>query len=324
MKRICSNARCHVDDGESCPLGHVDYSNQCPEYCSGQKPREPQAGSAKTQAVSASTHLPWSGSALGLDDLIHLLPRGRSIVIGVLGAHDAGKTTLLTGSYLQILQGQLIAGASFAGSRTLGAWEALAAWTRFSDATHPASFPPHTSRGTGRIPGLLHLALRGSGDEHRDILLTDAPGEWFSRWAIQEDTDGSEGARWIQARSDAFLVFADCKRLCGEARGEARKDTRELIERLGKHVGKRPTTLVWSKADHQPREGIRNAIRRALNENIPHANEIETSTNHPIQLLHALEQVLQPAWTPPRADPLAEPVVQRHPFGAFRGSYAHA
>ena len=268
--------------------------------------------------------MPWSGSALGLVDLANLVPRGRPIVIGVVGAHDSGKTTLLTGSYLQLLRGRTLGNAHFAGSRSLGAWESLAAWMRFDDAARPPSFPPHTPRGTTRVPGLLHLALRGHAGEHRDLLLTDAPGEWFTRWATREQAPDAAGARWVAQHADAFLVLADCQRLVGPERGAARQVVRELIERLGHRAGHRPTVLVWSKDDYQPLGAAREAIRAALRESLPHATEASTSASRPASLLSPLEEALRTAWSPPAAAPIEEPVVGHLPFAAFRGANAHA
>ncbi|WP_207217720.1 MULTISPECIES: TRAFAC clade GTPase domain-containing protein [Sorangium] len=258
-------------------------------------------------------------------DLANLTPRARTILVGVLGAHDAGKTTLLTGNYLRLIRGETLAGARFAGSRTLGAWESLAAWTRFDDAARLPSFPPHTPRGTARVPGLLHLALRSSADELRDVLLTDAPGEWFSRWSTKENAPDAEGARWIARNADAFLVLADCERLCQPGRGSSRNDIRKLLERLGNHVRSRPTVLVWAKADFRPSDGIREAIRDALGSRIPHAKEVEATTNRVESLADALETALAPAWSGPTARPITVPILQHEPFTVFRGSpHAHA
>lgn len=318
MKRRCSNPNCFVDDEEACALG-IRVPAECPLW-SGSEPRAEVAPSAALTAA----RVPWSGSALGLSDLTNLVPRGRSILIGVLGAHDAGKTTLLTGNYLQLLRGHTLAGARFAGSRTLGAWESLAAWVRFDDAARPPSFPPHTPRGTSRVPGLLHLALRGPQDEFRDVLLTDAPGEWFTSWAIREDAPDAEGARWIARHADAFLVLADCVRLRGAERGQARNDIRQLLERLSNHVASKPTVLVWAKADQAPPDGIRGAIRRVLKELIPHATEVDSSAARLETIARALEAALGPAWVPPRARPVDEPIVQHLPFAAFRGARARS
>ncbi len=37
----------------------------------------------------------------------------------------------------------------------------------------------------------------------------------------------------------------------------------------------------------------------------------------------ALEEVLRPAWTPQRALPMVEPIIEHSPFAAFRGHHAH-
>ncbi|WP_141621405.1 GTPase domain-containing protein [Myxococcus sp. AB024B] len=318
MKGRCSNSQCFVHDGEACALGHLRHA-ECSSWTTTESKVEATASPSVTSA-----RVPWSGSALGLADLSNLVSRGRSILVGMLGAHDAGKTTLLVGNYLQLLRGRTLAEARFAGSRTLGAWESLAAWTRFDDAARPPSFPPHTPRGTSRVPGLLHLALRDPKEDLRDLLLTDAPGEWFTRWSIQEDAPDAEGARWIVRHADAFMVLADSARLSGPTRGQARNEVRQLLERLGNHVDGRPTVLVWSKADHKPGEVIREALRRALDEHIPHATQVECSTESGESLATALDAAVRDAWTPARASPVLEPVLQHQPFAVFRGTRAHS
>ena len=318
MMTRCSQVNCFAHAGEACWDGARDHT-RCPFWSAGETSSE-----AVPESAPASVRVPWSGGALGLTDLVNLSAQGRMILIGVLGAQDTGKTTLLLGNYLELLRGGRLADASFAASRTLHAWESLAAWVRFDDAARRPSFPPHTPRGTSRVPGLLHVGLRGRQDELRDVLLTDAPGEWFTRWAIQEDAPDAEGARWIVERADAFLVLADCERLAGSQRGPARNNIRQLLERLGNHARDRPTTLVWSKADHPPNAGIRAQIRRALNECIPHASEVESTTTDRRTLVGALESVLSLAWSPPRARAVTEPVLEHHPFAAFRGHHAHS
>jgi len=321
MSERCTNPNCFVHDGEVCYLGEMEHGQ-----CASWSATTPETESDTAIHTATSARVPWSGSALGLADMANLSPRGRTILIGVLGAHDAGKTTLLTGNYLQLMQGQSLANARFAGSRTLGAWEALAAWTRFDDAARPPTFPPHTPRGTSRVPGLLHLALRNAEGEFRDVLLTDAPGEWFTRWAIKEDAPEAEGARWLVRNADAFLVFADCNRLAtsNPKRGTARNELRQLLERLGNHVGDRPTALVWAKDDIEPNAEIRTAILQVLAKQIPHALEVNSSTNQPASLTKAMEAVLCPAWSPQRASHIVEPILHQQPFSAFRGSHAHA
>jgi hypothetical protein len=320
MNKHCSNPNCFAHDGETCHLGEMDHT-----HCASWTTPNTEELSTENASSTISARVPWSGSALGLADLANLTPRGRSILVGVLGAHDAGKTTLLTGNYLQLLRGNSLLDAQFAGSQTLGAWESLAAWTRFDDAARPPSFPPHTPRGTSRVPGLLHIALRNAQNEFRDVLLTDAPGEWFTKWAINENAHDAEGAKWSIHHADAFLVFADCQRLAptNPKRGTARNELRQLLERLSNHVEKRPTALIWAKADIEPHPDIKTAIQQALKQQIPHAVEVESTTTQPESLIKALESVLRPTWTPSCALPITEPVVLHQSFTAFRGHYAY-
>lgn len=321
MTKRCSNPNCYVHEGESCVDGHLGYLTECEHYRSGvadKKIKEDQ-----TTPIVSGARVPWSGSTLGLADLITLLPRARSILVGVLGAHDAGKTTLLLGNYLNCLRGSAIAEGEFCGSWTLGAWEALAAWSRFDDAARKPHFPPHTPRGTSRAPGLLHLALRRKDQSFRDVLLSDAPGEWFTRWAINENAPDAEGARWTVEHSDTFLVIADCDRLSGPERGSARTDLRQLLERLSGYVGTRPVVLVWTKTDKKPlaelTPGIRDSIQRALREAIPHAIEMTTTVSHPESLTDVVSSAVNSVWESDRCRPLLEPVLHHQPFSAFRG-----
>jgi len=318
MTKRCSNPNCFVHEGESCVDGHMNPT-ECEHYRTGVTDKT----TSQVVPIESSARVPWSGATLGLADLITLLPRARSILVGVLGAHDAGKTTLLLGNYLNCIRGSSIANGEFCGSWTLGAWESLAAWSRFDDAARSPHFPPHTPRGTSRAPGLLHLALRRQDQSIRDLLLSDAPGEWFTRWAVSENAPDAEGARWTVENADTFLVVADCERLSGQERGAARNDLRQLLERLGGHLGKRPVVLVWTKTDKKGLEelapGIRDSVQRALYECTPHATEVTTTVSRPESLTEALSVALESVWSPDRCSPLTEPVLHHQPFSAFRG-----
>lgn len=316
MSGRCGNPNCFAHEGEGCALGEIPHT-ACARW-RGQDAPEAAAPATETSHVS----VPWSGSALGLADLAHLTPRGRHILIGVLGAHDAGKTTLLTGAYLQLLRGQRIGEFHFAGSRTLGAWESLAAHTRFDDPIKGSAFPPHTPRGTQRVPGLLHLALRNQQDEHRDVFFTDAPGEWFTRWAINKQAPEAEGARWTAQHADAFMVFADCERLSGSQCGNARRETRQLIERLSNSALREPVLLIWAKSDCLPDEAVQSAVRTTLNQRIPHAREFSTSVKDLKTLSDALAEVIGRVWYAPVTASVSEPVINAQPFFAYRSHHA--
>lgn len=317
-KRTCTNLQCHLHEGETCASGHLNPSADCDAMKKG----EPNIDTSEFLADVRQARVPWSGSALGLDDLFLLASRARHMLIGVLGAHDSGKTTLLTANYLKILESGMLADCSFSGSWTLGAWESLAAWMRFQGMREP-SFPPHTSRGMGRVPGMLHLALRSQSMGFRDVFFTDAPGEWFTRWAVKEDAPDAEGASWIVEHADAFLVVADCERLSGEARGPARSELRQLLERLGNHVDGRPAALVWTKCEHAIPEGISRSIKETLEVNLPQAIQLSSSMSAPDSFVDVLSAIIQSAWES-KVAAITEPVIVPNPFWAFRGHHGQA
>lgn len=318
MTHRCNNKRCYVHSGESCFMGHFDYEHDCEHWKKNVKidSKDEHGESPKLDGVG----IPWSGNSLGSADLFHFLIRSRTIIVGILGAHGVGKTTFLQCLYGDILKGENIVEAGFAGSRTLNAWESIASWGRIDDAFKTATFPPHTSREINtRIAGLFHLSLRHDQKGFRDILLTDAPGDWFTSWSASENSDSAEGARWIVDNADAFLIFADCEKLSSdELCGTARREVRELIERLGKYVNDRPTLLVWAKSDHTPHAELKEAITKSITENIPLFFAAHTSTKSEGSFTKMLSHLLTEAWSPPKAVPIEVPENTTIPFISFR------
>lgn len=262
---------CFVPD-TGCDLGHTDLS-KCPIWRDG--------GAAEESAeddLSSEMLMPWSGSAFGLADLGFVSGRAKPIVIGVVGPQNAGKTTLLAAWYLLLGRGLASPkGRLFAGSYTLSGWEAAAGAMRWTPG-QPPRFPPHTTSRGGRAPGLLHLTFRdGDGGAPVDYLFTDAPGEWFQRWAINRDSPEGAGARWVSDHADGFMIVADREALAGEAMGSARGSLQLIAKRLGAERDGRPVALVWTKADVEIPIEMENAVRDAVIDAIPNAAEHSVS-----------------------------------------------
>lgn len=258
MDEKCTYEYCYAPNS-SCNLGEINLAD-CPhwrETAKKAKPDESIEGTAKDDSYL----LPWSGNSLGTVDLEFIAGRSKSSVIGVVGSHNAGKTTLLTAIYLLLSKGYRLPNHTFAGSYTLGGWENLADPLRWHAGQFP-KFPPHTSSNAGRLPGLLHIAFRDQAEVHRDVLLTDAPGEWFERWSIEEDAPDAEGARWVNRYADIFLLFADSAALSGPSLGEARMRLIAQAQRLGKELSGRPVAVIWSKSDVEVPEGIKESLRK--------------------------------------------------------------
>ena len=267
--RKCTQKTCWPDAG--CSLGHLDLST-CPGLSA--LPTEARDSGANTEGVA----LPWSGSALGLGDLGFVAGRRKPFLVAIMGPQSAGKTTLLGAWYLLLGRG-LPPGEAlrFSGSRSLTGWEVVASSLRWEPGSVPPGFPPHTTSTSARIPGLLHLAFRGQRGQQREYLVTDAPGEWFQKWAVRTDAADGEGARWAAEHADAFILIADRDALAGPEKGAARTGIQLLARRLAGEVRGRPVAFVWTKCDVAISEEIEDAVREAVLRVLPTALEFSVS-----------------------------------------------
>ena len=308
---MCSRPRCFLElpcaDGE-------ETRSKCPFW----RPSEEPSGGATTWSAEHASTVGWTGRGLGTADLELLAARGPVTILGILGPHDSGKTTLLGRLWLMMLRGASLLGGTFAGSYTLGGWEGLVAPMRWAEDVLPG-FPLHTTSEQARLPSLLHIALRMPNKSLRDIVFTDAPGEWFSAWSIRADDPRAEGATWIARRAAGFMVLADCLRLAGEQRGQARGQTLRLLERLGKHVRDRPVVFVWSKSDVAVATDMQATIRSTLKRQSGHALERTSSIHDHASTAEVFETLLGPTLHAAPRLPWITPVVEYTPFGAFRG-----
>lgn len=240
--------------------------NSCEHWRIG---RAPESDSNAESSSITGTKFPWTGNVLGSSDLAYLSGTTSARLIAIMGAEDAGKTSLLAAMYLLLGRGVRPAKASFAGSLTLEGWENIASSLRWSSPQGP-SFPPHTSSGAGRHPGLLHLKMADHiGQSH--LLFADAPGEWFARWATHCDATDAAGAKWLESVADVLVVVADSSALAGPGVGVARARLFELLRRVGAVRGGRPMALVWTKSDVNVAEATVLAVQEMANRTLgPH------------------------------------------------------
>lgn len=219
----CQHPMCFPDT--TCVMGHRDR-RKC-EHWAADKEKKPVS-----PVLPVVSDIPWNSYALGTSDLSVLAGRGSPIVIGLVGASGSGKTSLLAFLYMWLLKSGELPGWSFSGSWTLGGWESLVHHSRWTAETSP-SFPPHTS-SSGRVPGLLHLSMRNHLGVNRDVLFTDAPGEWFTQWAKAPNDRSADGARWVITHADVLVMLVDRGALSSVTTlPRARQDTRDLLEQLG-------------------------------------------------------------------------------------------
>lgn len=244
LKSPCPYPTCDV------PRGPCRAGEPTPEECPHWRRRE--EGTESIDTAQVQDFVRWSGSGMGHRDIGVATARGPADLVGIVGPHDAGKTTLLTSLWLHLLRGHNPKEHLFAGSLTLGGWEERAYFLRWPPGGSETAFPPHTSSGIGREASLLHLALRRGGGT-REVFVTDAPGEWFTKWATNAGSKEAEGAHWIALRASGFLLVLDSAALAGRSErvslGRSRDQSLSLISRLGEIHNCRPVAVVWSKAD---------------------------------------------------------------------------
>jgi len=238
-------ADCTNPQEEGCLLGLRDF-REC-SYQNKGKQDENTSITNVEQLEEFELPINWTGNSMGEIDLKTISYKKRPYIIGLIGPSNSGKTTLLATLYMLLRSGKRFQDFSFAGSNTLIGWENIAYFLTYK-AGNLIQFPPHTSRNSGRIPGMLHLKLKDNFGLFHDILFTDAPGEWFTDWANKSDDNNAVGARWINENTDAFVLFADCQAFIEDI-GNTRLALKSIAERLRNDIRKRPVVLTWTKSD---------------------------------------------------------------------------
>lgn len=275
MAGNCSKEDCYPEE-TGCNHEGCDVLTDCKYY----KKKADQDPSEKKTQEDFYVRIPWTGNTMGLQDLNFLASTSQISLIGVAGVASAGKTTFLATLYCLLRHGYKIGDFQFAGSLTLLGWENIAwflSWNKHNDI----QFPPHTSSNAGRIPGLLHLSLRNENGEKKELIFTDAPGEWFGHWIVNKNDINAAGAEWVHEHADAFLLFADCEMLSGNQLGKARQQTKQVADRLKHNLKNRPLGLVWSKSDIQLDLDIKKQISYHIqNSLISNYQEFKTSVRN--------------------------------------------
>lgn len=313
----CTNENCFPDT--ACALGHAERKD-----CDCWQRQEGENDEAADQDSTQTSDVPWNGYVLGTSDLTILSGRGQPVVIGLIGAPDSGKTSLLAYIYMWLLKYGKMGCWDFAGSWTLGGWESVVQPCRWVGEP-PPSFPPHTS-SAGRHPGVLHITLRQRETGIlRDILFTDAPGEWFLHWARVPADPMAEGARWVIDHSNTLLLLVDTDALAdAEKLPQARRATRDLIERVGAEKGSCPVMVVWTKDDVDAPSDICEGLSRTCEQFIPDASSWQTTVSKPETIERCIAEAICSGEKSERFFDTIEPRLSNDPFLAFRGIHVSA
>ncbi|HBE67808.1 MAG TPA: hypothetical protein DDW52_06635 [Planctomycetaceae bacterium] len=282
----CTDEDC-VKLGE-CTLGNRDRT-QCKNWKREEQEDDPE------QTVETPSSAPWHSDALSGNDLNLLSVHRRPHLVALIGPHNAGKSTLLAATHLSMLRTPAIGEWDFAGSLTLLGWAKIINKMQYPrDSDCPPGFPAHTPISADRVPGLLHYCFRHQeSGKLRDVVFTDAPGEWFKQWAIHHDDTPYPGATWIADHADSFLFFVDSAELAGSEAGTARLLIESLSGRLAQIRNGRPVAIVWSKCDNEIPDEIRTQVSEILDRELPDAFRSEFAINATEELdQQALQQRL--------------------------------
>jgi len=313
MKDKCAQPDCGVPEGLSCEIGHTELA-ECPNFRKANAD-EPIPGSIDVNVQDLGQRLPWSGRALGLSDLMLASARSSPTLVGLIGPYSAGKTAFLTSIFVHFAASGAVGPFEFAGSYSLEAWSQLKHYTEWPSNNGP-SFPPHTPDSADRVPSLLHLALRVQAQAIQDILFTDAPGEWFTRWIQNQLAENSRGARWIADHASHFLFFVDRAALAGEHVGRARQDTLALARLLSEQRRDRPIVVIWAKSDLKCAPDVEAVIREKLLKFFGAHQSFEVHAEDPL-CLDVLRLLLKPRSAPRRVSRAEGATVSA--FLAYRG-----
>jgi hypothetical protein len=173
-------------------------------------------------------------------------------LIAILGQFDVGKTCFLSSLYLLASCRGLGPELEFAGSLTLGGFEARVRRLRqWKDGALPKQLVDHTIRTDPRLPALMHLSLREITNERRrfELLLTDLPGEWSRELA--NDAATTERFQFLK-RADGIVLVLDGPLFVSAVRHVEVHRAELLLSRLAETVRvdkSVPLVLVVSKAD---------------------------------------------------------------------------
>lgn len=259
----CKKVDCGLKDGLPCDIGHNDNElGKCPHY-------SPLIGSLTEQSHNSETRqelvhrLPWTGRAFGLGDIALVTSRSEPTLVGLIGPYNAGKTALLTSLFAHFSKAGIAGKYSFAGSFSLEGWKKLREYTQWPALKGP-SFPPHTPDSGERVPSLLHLAFRNRIEQVRDVIFTDAPGEWFTRWIKNQSSEDSAGARWVVNNASHFLFVIDRSALSGPALGKFRHDILSMARVVAENLRGRKISVAWTKSDLELAPQIEVSVREKL------------------------------------------------------------
>lgn len=204
IELVCANRECRIAQGGRCIEGHDDLA-KCPYHGKELEGVDKDEGDDDEEAVDAfdGVHLPDSLplKSRRADRVLASLP---SRMIGVIGVHDSGKTSVIAGLF-DLFQVGPVADTIFAGSSTLHGLEIICHDARVaSERDEPHS--ERTKRGEVRF---YHFDVLRNG-LLQSVLIADRSGEEYEEVA---DLTANATTMFELRRADVITVLVDGRRL---------------------------------------------------------------------------------------------------------------
>lgn len=201
---ICANRECRIAQGGKCIEGHDELA-KCPHY--GKKPAEiedeqdedGQDASHAFDGVHLPDTLPLDSG--GADKILAMLP---SRMIGVIGVHDSGKTSIIAGLF-DLFQLGAVSDSIFAGSSTLHGLEIICHDARVASERNE----PHSERTKRGEVQFYHIDVRRDG-ALQSLLIADRSGEEYEEVA---DLAANAAGMFELRRADVITILVDGRRL---------------------------------------------------------------------------------------------------------------
>lgn len=246
MSAACRQDNCTVGETGTCLL------NNDPTTCPHRVTTEGK-GSLDVAAEVAPLHEPARNPSFPLSLTLtpalvrELMATRYCLLIGILGAPDAGKTAALVSLYLLLARNHL-PGFSFADSRSLMAFDEISHGARrWNEGKLPDQLTAHTQMKDDRSAGFLHLRLKPDGLEPVDLLLPDLPGEWTTALV---DNGRADRLSFLKG-ADVIWLMVDGRQLSqAHTRQWAMHRTKLLMQRLASLLAPSvPMILVVTRRD---------------------------------------------------------------------------
>ena len=201
---ICANRECRIAQGGKCIEGHDDLA-KCPYYGRQSDEVDDEQDDPSKDAVNAfdGLRLP---IALPLESRSanNILSKLPSRMVGVIGAHNSGKTSVIAGLF-DLFQMGPVSDVIFAGSSTLHGLEIICHDARVASERDT----PHSERTKRGEVRFYHIDVRHDGALH-SLLIADRSGEEYEEVA---DLAANATGMFELRRADVITVLVDGRRL---------------------------------------------------------------------------------------------------------------